>query len=167
MPAIVLRQVDAVELVVGRHDRGADVEDVVLAQVLLIDPERVRRRGEKSLHVVVEFEAIEFAHVLRFGDPEYHALGEAVEAAKHLLRRHLDKIPWADSSLDRFEQRVLADPLKAAKDQAVIDLLVRPLRPVGEEGNDVIGFVWINSADMLDPRLGLRRVAGDRARRAV
>ncbi len=60
-------------------------------------------------------------------------LGEAVEAAKHLLRRRLDKIPRPDGALDRFEQRVLADPLEAAKDQAVIDLLVRALHPVGEE----------------------------------
>ena len=146
---------------------AADVEDVVLAQVLLVDPEHVRRRGEVGLHVVVEFEAVEFAHVLRFGDPEHDAFGEAVEAAEHLLRRHLDKVPRADGALDRFEQRVLADALKAAEHQAVVDLLLRPLHPVGEEGNDVVGLVRVDSADMLDPRPGLRRVAGARARRPV
>ena len=46
MPPVVGGQVDAVGLFVGRQDGAADVEDVVLAQVLLVDPQHVRRRGE-------------------------------------------------------------------------------------------------------------------------
>ena len=66
MPPVVGRQVNAVGLVVGRHHDAADVEDAMLAQVLLVDPQHVRRRGHERFHVGVEFEAVGFAHVLCF-----------------------------------------------------------------------------------------------------
>ena len=132
----------------------------MLAQVLLVDPQHVRRRGEIGLHVVVELEAVELAHVLRFRDPQHDALEEAVEAAEHLLRRDLDEVPRAYGALDGFEQGVLADALKAAEDEPMIDLLVRPLHAMGEQRDDVVGFVGVDRPDMRDPRPGLRRVAG-------
>ena len=43
--------------------------------------------------------------------------------AEHVLRRDLVEIPGPDRRLHRLQQRVLADPLRAAEDQRVIDLL--------------------------------------------
>ena len=86
MASVVRRQIDAVGLVVGGQHDAADVEDVMFAQVLLVDAKHVGRRGEVGLHMVVELEAVYFAHVLRFGDPEHDALEEAIEASERLLR---------------------------------------------------------------------------------
>ena len=76
MPPVVGRQVDAVGLVVGRHDDAADIKDVVLAQVFLVDAQHVWRRRQERLHVVVELESVDLAHILGFGDPEHDALDE-------------------------------------------------------------------------------------------
>ena len=72
MPAVVGRQIDAVGLVVGGDDDAEAVEDVVLAQVLLVDPQHVRRRGGVDLHVVVEAEAVDLAEIARLADPQDH-----------------------------------------------------------------------------------------------
>lgn len=86
MPTVVSREEDAVRLVVGRDDRTADIDDGVLAQVFLVYPQNVRRRGGVRLHVIEEGEAIELAEIACFADPQDHRLEEAVETAKHLLR---------------------------------------------------------------------------------
>jgi len=44
MPAVVQRQVEAVGFVVGGDDEAEDVEHIVFAQVLLVDPKHVLRR---------------------------------------------------------------------------------------------------------------------------
>ena len=86
---------------------------------------------------------------------------------EHLLRRDLDKIPRADRVLDRLEQGVLADALAAAQHQRVVDLLLRALHPVREPMNDMIGVVGIDLAHMVEPRAGLRGVAGLDRRRPI
>ena len=73
MAAVVGRQIDAVGLVVGRDDDAAEVEDAVLAQVLLVDAQHVGRRGGVGLHVVVEREAVDVAEVARLADAQDHA----------------------------------------------------------------------------------------------
>ena len=78
---------------------------------------------------------------------QHDALEEAVEAAEHLLRRRFLEVPCADCVLDRLEQGVLADALKAAEDEPVVDLLLRPLHPVGEKLDDVAGVVGIDPAE--------------------
>jgi hypothetical protein len=57
------------------------------------------------------------------------------------------------------EQRVLADALGAAQDNSVIDLLVRPLDPMSEPRDDVIGVVAVDFANMIEPWTGFSRVA--------
>ena len=84
------------------------------------------------LHVGVELVTVIFAHVVDFADPQHDALEVAIEAAKHLGRRYLSEVPWANSILDRLQHGVLADAGDAAKHQPVVDLFVRPLHAVGE-----------------------------------
>jgi hypothetical protein len=54
--AVIGGQEDAVGLVVRRDDHADDVGYVVLAQVLFVDPQDVRRRCGERLRVIVEFE---------------------------------------------------------------------------------------------------------------
>ena len=95
------------------------------------------------------------------------AFEETVEAAEHLLRRRLDEVPGANGALDRLEQAILADALGAAENKAVVDLLLRPLHAVREEGNDMAGLRRVDPLAVRYPFLGLRRVAGARAWRSV
>ena len=143
------------------------VEDAVLAQVLFVDAQHVGRRGGVGLHVVVEREAVDVAEVARLVDAQDHRLQEAVEAAEHLLRRHLGEIPWPDRVLDRLQQRVLADALQAAEHERVVDLLVGPLHAVRQPMDDVIGVVGIDLVDVVEPRAGLGGVAGSMRRRPI
>ena len=69
------------------------------------------------------------------------------------------KVPRPDRALDRLEQRVLADALLAAEHERVVDLLLRPLHPVGQPFDDVVGVVRIDVADVVEPRAGLVGVA--------
>ena len=90
--------------------------------------------------MIVEGEAVELAEVARLADAQDHRFQEAVEAAEHLLRRHLGEIPGADRVLDRLQQRVLADALLAAEHQRVVDLLVRPLHAMRAPADDMGGM---------------------------
>ena len=102
--------------------------------------------------MVVEREAVEFAHILGFADPQHNALEETVEAAKDVLRGHFFEVPRADGMLDRLQHGVLADAGNAAEHQPVVDLLVRALHPMGEPLDDVVGLVTVDLPGMLDPR---------------
>jgi hypothetical protein len=53
---------------------------------------------EVDFRVSIEFEAIEFADVLRLGD-SHDASDEAVEAAEPLLRRDLGEVSRADGNV--------------------------------------------------------------------
>ena len=151
MPAVIGREIDAVGLVVGGDDDAAAIEDVVFAQVLLIDAQRIGRRGGVGLHVIVKLEAVELAQIARLADPQDHRLQEAVEPPQHLLRRHLLKIPGPDRVFDRLEQRVLADPLLPAENKRVVDLLLRSLHPVRKPIDDVVGLVRVNQPNVIEP----------------
>ncbi len=72
--AIVWREVNAIGLVVRGDDDAADVEHVVLAQVLFIASEHVGRCGRVTLHMVVELIAVEIAKVARLADPEAQSI---------------------------------------------------------------------------------------------
>ena len=89
--------------------------------------------------MVVESEAVDLAEVARLADPQDDALEEAVEPAEQLLRRDFGEVPRPDRPLDRLEQRVLADALRAAEHERVVDLLFRPLHPMREPSHDVVG----------------------------
>ena len=84
MPPIVGRQIDPVGLMVGRDDEAEAVEDVILAQIFLIDPQHVGRGGGVDLGVVVEAEAVHIAQITRFTDPQNHRFDEAVETAEQV-----------------------------------------------------------------------------------
>ena len=62
--------------------------------------------------------------------------------------------------LDRLEQRILADTLRAAQHQGVIDLLGRPLHAVRQPAHDMCRIILgVDRFDMVDPRIGLSRFA--------
>ena len=112
-----------------------------------------------ALHVIVEGEAVELAEVARLADAQDHRFQEAVEAAEHLLRRHLVEIPRADRVLDRLEHRVLADALLAAEHQRVVDLLGGLLHAMRAPAHDMGRVVAVEPLDMIEPAVG---IAGDR-----
>jgi hypothetical protein len=70
------------------------------------------------------------------------------------------KIPRADRMLDRLEQRILADTLRAAQHQGVVDLLGRPLHTVRQPAHDMCHIILsVDGFDVADPRIGLSRFA--------
>jgi hypothetical protein len=139
-------------------DHAADVPDGVLPQVLLINPEHVRGRGRVHLHVVVEGISIDVPEIARPAHAEDDALHEPVEATQQVSGRYLGKVPRPDGVLDGLEQRVLADALRTAEHQRVINLLVR----------DVLRIGAVNRPDVFDHtvqqpwRLPAQSAAGDR-----
>src|SRR5262249_13575651 len=144
------------------------VEDAVLAQVLLVDTQYVRRSGSVGLHVIVELIAIDVAQVARLVYPQDDFLEKAVETSERLLRRHLLEIPGPDGALHRFEQRVLAGALLLASEhERVVDLLLRALHPMGEPLDDVLRFLAEDLVDVLAPGTGLGRIARLERRRSV
>jgi hypothetical protein len=162
VPAIICWQIGAVDLVIGRDDHATDVEDRVLTQVLLVDPEDVGRRRGVSLHVVVKREAVEIPDVTRVADPQDHGFDEAVKAAEQLLRRHLGEIPVTDNELRRLENSVLSDQLGTAHDERVVDLLPRSLRSLSsvcEPCDQMLGIIGIDAVKMLEPWPCLQRIA--------
>ena len=98
MAPVVGRQVDSVGLVVRGDDDAAAVEDAVLAQVLLVDAQHVRRGRGVDLQPVIELELVDVAEVAALVDAQHHGPGEAVEAAEHGGRRHFDEVPGADGA---------------------------------------------------------------------
>ena len=82
--------------------------------------------------MIVKFEAVEFAEIARLADAQDYRFQITVESPEHVLRRNLSEVPRPDRTLHGFERSVLADALRAAEHQSVVDLLCRPLHPVGE-----------------------------------
>jgi hypothetical protein len=87
---------------VRRDDDAGAIENVVCLQIFLIDAQHVRRRGGVSLHVIVEFEAIDVAEVAGFVHAKDDGLEKAVVRLKRLLWRDFQEIPRADSALYRL-----------------------------------------------------------------
>ncbi len=139
----------------------------MLAQVLLIDAQHIGRCRGVGFHVIVEGEAVHVAEIARLVDAQDHGFDEAVEPPEHVLRRHFAEIPRADRVLDRFEHRVLADALRAAEHERVVDLLLRPLHAVGQPQDHVLGLLAVDLADVLQPRPGLAGIAWLDLRRPV
>ena len=68
MSAVVWSEVQAIGNVVGQvNDTGA-IEDCVLAQVLLVATQNVRRCGDQCLHPVVKSILVHFAEVVRLAN---------------------------------------------------------------------------------------------------
>jgi hypothetical protein len=149
-------------------DHAADVPDGVLPQVLLINPEHVRGRGRVHLHVVVEGISIDVPEIARPAHAEDDALHEPVEATQQVSGRYLGKVPRPDGVLDGLEQRVLADALRTAEHQRVINLLVRTLHAMRHPRHDVLRIGAVNRPDVFDHtvqqpwRLPAQSAAGDR-----
>ena len=97
---------------------------------------------------------------MRLADPQDHGLQEAVEAAEQDRRRDLRDIPRADRVFRWLEQGVLPDPLSAAQHQRVVDLLGRPLHPVRQPGDDMLGIGGVDFVHVVDPQIRLGGIAG-------
>ena len=80
MSAIVGRQVDAAGFVIGRHDDASAVHYVMLAQMLLVDAQHVRRGGGEGLHVLIKAVAICVAKVTRLTHAQHDRFQEPIEA---------------------------------------------------------------------------------------
>lgn len=79
MPPVIRWQVEPIGLAVGRRDDEADVRYVILSDVLRIDIERVRWRGEHPLRPFVEGDAIHVAEVASLGDVHHDGLEVLVD----------------------------------------------------------------------------------------
>jgi hypothetical protein len=117
--------------------------------------------------VVVELKPVDIAKIARLVDAQDYGLEKAIEAAKQVLRRHLEEIPRADCMFDRLERGILADTLVAAKHERVIDLLVWPLHPVRQPHRNVVGVGTEHPTDMLKPRAGTGSIARLNCRRTI
>jgi hypothetical protein len=71
------------------------------------------------------------------------------------------------TALDRLDKGILANPLGAAEHDGVVDLLTRPLHPVGEPADNVVAIIRIDFIDVVEPRFGHGGVAGYDGRRSV
>jgi len=167
MAPVIGRQIDAVGLVICGDDDAATIEHAVLAQVLLVDAQHVRRRRGDCFHVIIPGVAINLAEIAGFVDAQHYGFEETVEPSEHVRRHHLDEIPRPDRLLDRLEQSVLADALPAAEHQSVVDLLSRPLHAMSKTCDDVLGIVGINPMHMLEPRIRFGGIAGNDGRRQI
>jgi len=116
MPSIIGRQIDAIGFVVGSDDEAEHIEHVVLAQMLLVDAQHIRRRRRIDLGVIVELEAIDRAQIAALVHAQDHRLDEIVEPPEQVRRRHFVEVPRTDGALDWLEHAVLADALVAAQD---------------------------------------------------
>ena len=85
MAAIVGRKVNAIGLVIGGDNEAADVEDVILPHVLLIDAQHFRRRCGQHLHLLIEIEAADLAEIASFAHPQHHRFGIAVKSPGDVL----------------------------------------------------------------------------------
>ena len=79
----------------------------------------------------------------------------------------IGEIPRPDGVLDRLEQRVLPDALRAAEHEGVVDLLLRLLHAVREPLRDVVGIVRIDVLHELEPACRLSAIARLDGRRQV
>jgi hypothetical protein len=80
------RQIDAVGLVIRRDDYTADIEDVVLAQVLLIDLQHFGRRCREHLHFFIEIETANVSEIVRLAHPQDHRFDVAVKPTGDVFR---------------------------------------------------------------------------------
>ena len=116
MASILLRQIDAIGPVVGRDDDADTIEDVMFAQMLLVDPQYIRRCCGIDLEVIIEFEAID--------SPRSRAsLIRNIVDFRKLLNRPIicvgdtsRKFHGADGALNRLQQRILSNTFLPAQD---------------------------------------------------
>ena len=132
VPAVIGRQVDAVGFVVGRDDDTADVEHTMLAQVLFIDAQHVGRRGGVDFHVIVEGEALPSprsrASLMRRITDLTNPLNRPSICCGETSAKFQGPIAYFTARADVS----LPIALPAAKEQRVIDLLLRASGPMGE-----------------------------------
>lgn len=115
MAPIVRRQINAVCLVVCRDEKAEAIEDVVLANMLFIHPQHVRRCRGVDFRMVIKAKAINLAEVTRLINPKDHRFSKAIEWSKEMAGRNIMEIPWPNCMLDRLEQTILANTLAAAQ----------------------------------------------------
>ena len=168
-PTVIGGQIDAADLVVRQHDDAADVEDVILATVFLVGQQRIRRGRTVGLHVLVKHEPIDVAQVADLIDLQNDATVETVEPPHHDYRGDSAKIAGADGEPERRDQRVLANPRITAKQERVVDFLLRALHAMGEELANVIEVVGVKLPTMIEPSFRFGRISprGQRRRRLI
>src|SRR5262249_39579076 len=146
VPAVVRGQVDAISLMVSGDYQPCAVEDRILAQVLFIYPQYVRRASGVTLQMIVKLKPVDAAQVPRLAHAQDHALQVAVEPAKQVMRRNLKKVPRANCVLDRRQQSILADALRAAKHQCMVDLFFWALHAMRQPIDNVASTAAKNSS---------------------
>src|SRR5262245_26021293 len=99
MAAVVRGQVDAICLMIGGNDDAADVEDGMLAYILLVAPDDVGWSSRVEFQMLIEGVTIPVTEIAAFADAQDHALDEAVEAAEQLHGCDVFEIPWPDGVL--------------------------------------------------------------------
>src|SRR5262245_11218148 len=98
VPAVIGWQIERVAMI-GGHHRAEAVKDVVLTQVFLVDPQRIRRRRQHGFGVVVEPVTVDaplLTHVARLAYPHYDPAQELVVLADEPGQRDIAKIPRSD-----------------------------------------------------------------------
>src|SRR5258708_37313644 len=141
MPAVIGWQVYSVGLVVSRDDNKAYVEYFVLAQVLFIDRQHIRRCRQERFQVLIKLEAVDVAQIVGLVDAQDERFQETVKASDQRNGRYLFEIPRTYAALDRLQHGVLADALQSAPHDTVVALVLRLLLPVRQSFIIVSGFV--------------------------
>ena len=167
MTSVIIRQVDAVGLVVRGDDDPRDVRDVVLSDVFLVNAKHIGRCGGVGLHMVIEGEPIDIPEIPRLAYPKEYALEEAVEPFENGLRRHFMEIPWPDCIFHRFEERVLTNALRPAQYKSVIDLDLGMLNPLSKPSDDVTAILTEHAFDVINPCGGKCGIAASDVRGTV
>src|SRR5262245_15791061 len=104
--------------------------------------------------MIVKLISVKFPQIPRLAYPQDDGLHEAVESTKQVLRRDFGEITGTDRALDRLEQCILADALRTAKHQGMVDLHLRLLHPLRQPHDDVATVLLTEDLpDMVEPRL--------------
>src|SRR5258708_34617439 len=114
MPAVIGWQVYSVGLVVSRDDNKAYVEYFVLAQVLFIDRQHIRRCRQERFQVLIKLEAVDVAQIVGLVDAQDDRFRETVKASDQRKGRYLFEIPRTYTELDRLQPGLLTEPLHTA-----------------------------------------------------
>jgi hypothetical protein len=77
------------------------------------------------------------------------------------------KIPRSNGVFERLDHRVLADALRTAQHECVVDLVGGMLHALRQPLNDMAGVIGIDLAHMVKPRSGLCSVAQLNPRRPI
>src|SRR5262249_49406998 len=102
---------------------------------------------------------VDVAKVVGLVNPQDHCSGERIESGKQVGRFDLLEVPATNRFLYCLQQRIFPDALRADEHERVVDLASWSLHAVRQPFDDVVGIIWINPMDMIEPELGFAGVA--------